>query len=151
RDPATHGWADLSRYLGAFVTPNTPSVIAFLRQVADHHPDQRLVGYQGDAAAVEPQVKAVFEALRKAGITYINSVIAFSPDDGTATQRVRLPRQSLADREANCIDGTVLFASLLEAASLNPAIIVVPGHAFLGWESWRRSDVWHYLETTLIG
>jgi hypothetical protein len=151
RDPSTGRWCDLTRYFGAFVTPNVPAVMSFLRDVADHHPDKHLAGYQGSPRDVTPQVEAVFLALRAAGITYVNSVIAFSPDDGTASQRVRLPRHSLADRQANCIDGTVLVASLLEAMSMNPAIVVVPGHALVGWETWSGSGTWDYLETTMIG
>ena len=46
---------------------------------------------------------------------------------------------------------TVLFASLLEAISLHPAIVLVPGHAFLGWETWTGAGEWKFLETTLIG
>ena len=45
----------------------------------------------------------------------------------------------------------MLFASLLESASLHAAIVLVPGHAFVGWETWRGSDTWDYLETTLVG
>jgi hypothetical protein len=97
-------------------------------------------------------VKALYDALKNTGqITYVNSLIAFTPEEGLSTQRVRLPRESLQDKQANCIDGTVLFASLLEGVSLNPAIVVVPGHAFVGWETWRDSDEWEYLETTMIG
>jgi hypothetical protein len=149
-DPGTGQWCDLSRYLGAFVTPNTPAVMTFLREVARHHPDGRLIGYQGSREGVTDQVKAVFDALTAIGIVYVNSVVAFSPEEGTSTQRVRLPRESLADREANCIDGTVLVASLLEAMSMHPAIVIVPGHAFVGWETWPDSGEWRYLETTMI-
>jgi hypothetical protein len=149
-DPSTGRWADLSRYLGAYVTPNAPAVMSFLRQVADHHPQAHLLGYQGERDDVPPQLKAIFEALKAAGITYVNSLIAFSPDDGTATQRVRLPSESLADKEANCVDGTVLVASLLEAFSMSAVLVVVPGHAFVGWETWESSGEWRYLETTMI-
>ncbi len=144
---------DLSRYLGAFVTPNAPALMAFLRQAAALHPQKRLVGYQGDLSQVEPQVRAIFEALkRQAEITYVNSVIAFSPDQGAANQRVRLPRECLEHHQANCIDGTVLVASLLEAISLNPAIVLIPGHALLGWQTWNDETAqWRYLETTMIG
>lgn len=152
RDPKTGGWQDLTHYFGAFVTPNAPAVMEFLRTAADRHPDKMLAGYQGDPSGVTPQVKAIFEALKAdAGITYVNSLIAFSPEDGAANQRVRLPRESLGHREANCIDGTVLFASLLEGISLNPAIVLIPGHAFVAWESWQDSGEWSYLETTMIG
>ncbi len=150
-DPQTGGWQDLTRYLGAFVTPNAPSLMTFLREAAHLHPEGRLVGYQGSPDGVTPQIKALFEALKRAGITYVNSVIDFNPQQGSSTQRVRLPRESLSDKEANCIDGTVLFASLLEGISMGPAIVLVPGHAFLAWETWRHSGEWRYLETTMIG
>ncbi len=152
RDPKTGEWQDMTHYLGAFVTPNEPSLMAFLRKAAGLHKEKRLLGYQGEKDGVEPQVEAIFNALKtEANITYVNSVIAFSPEDGAANQRVRLPRESLADKQANCIDGTVLLASLLEAASLNPALVVIPQHAFLAWETWSGSNEWRYLETTMIG
>lgn len=151
RDPTTGAWRDMTPYFGAFVTPNAPAVMAFVRTAADRHPQKTLAGYQGKREEVEPQVRAIFDALQTdAGITYVNSVIAFSPDEGSATQRVRLPRESLEDKQANCIDGTVLYASLLEAVSLSPAIVVVPGHAFLAWETWEGSNEWRYVETTMI-
>ena len=153
QDPATGTLRDMTRYFGAFVTPNAPALMSFLRTAAQAHPEGRLVGYQGDkTVGVRSQVKALFDALKNsANITYVNSVIAFNPEEGQFSQRVRLPRESLQDRQANCIDGTVLFASLLEGASLNPAIVVVPGHAFVAWETWDKSGDWEYLETTMIG
>jgi len=153
RDPMTGEWQDLTPYLGAFVTPNSPSLMKFLRQAAEIHPEKRLVGYQGDENDVEPQVKALYQSLKQnAEITYINSRISFTPEQGAANQRVRLPRESLGDKSANCIDGAVLFASLLEAISLSPALVIVPGHAFVAWETWKDApDKWRYLETTMIG
>lgn len=148
QDPVSGQWNDLSRYLGAFVTPNASSIMEFQRKVAKRHPQGRLVGYQGP---VEPQAQAIFEALKQdAGVTYVNSVIAFSPDQTAQTQRVRLPRESLQAGTANCIDGALLFASLLEGISINPAIVVVPGHAFVGWQTSQDKAEWQYLETTMI-
>jgi hypothetical protein len=148
RDPAG-GWVDLSRYFGAFVTPNRREVMLFLRRAADRHPERQLSGYQSDVAL---QVRAIYEALKQdAQITYVNSLIAFNPDESARGQRVRLPRETLEEKQANCIDGTLLFASLLEAATLNPAIVIVPGHAFVGWETGPNSGAWDYLETTMIG
>jgi len=129
-DPDTGRWQDLSPYLAAYVTPNAPAIMSFLRRIADLHPGGHLDGY-GSVDDVRNQVKAVFEALRAAGITYISSTVAFSPEDGPSTQRIRLPRESLKDQAANCIDGTVLFASLLEAMSLNVALVVTRNHAFV--------------------
>ena len=149
RDPSSGAWVDLSRYFGAFVTPNERAVMLFLRNAARRHPEGRLTGYQSD---VTLQARAIFDALKgDADITYVNSLITFNPDESARGQRVRLPRESLEEKQANCIDGTLLFASLLEAVSLNPAIIIIPGHAFVGWEKTQNSGTWDYLETTMIG
>ncbi|MEM7132546.1 MAG: hypothetical protein AAF702_39955 [Chloroflexota bacterium] len=148
KDPTSGQWNDLTRYLGAFVTPNEPSIMRFQRQIARHHPEGRLVGYQGPVAS---QAKAIFQALKQdADITYVNSVVDFNPEEGSKTQRVRLPRQSLDEGQANCIDGSLLFASLLEGISLNPAIVIVPKHVMVGWETKSKSGEWNYLETTMI-
>jgi hypothetical protein len=153
-NPQTGERVDMTQYLGAFVTPNAPEVMSFISQATDYIQDKNFVGYQGDKNnpnIVLDQVKALYNALKeKANINYVNSIISNSPEEGVTSQRVRLPRESLKDKQANCLDGTLLFASLLEAISMNPAIVTVPGHAFLGWETWLGSNEWNYLETTII-
>jgi hypothetical protein len=151
RQPATGRVVDLSHYYGAWVTPHVEAVQARIRRAAEHGPQRQIWGYQGKRDSVPQQVAALYQALREAEIVYVNSVIDYGAPPGTFTQRTRLPRESLALKCANCIDGTVLMASLLEGASLNPAIVLVPGHAFLAWETWQGSDEWRYLGTTLIG
>lgn len=148
QDPKTGQWQQMTPYFGAFVTPNAPSVVKLLRLAAGYHPQKRL---RGTKAPIEPQVKAIFEMLKnETEMTYVNSLIAFSPDEGFSTQRVRLPRESLQEKQANCLDGTVLFASLLEAISLSPAIVTIPQHAFVGWQSGADNE-WKYLDPTMIG
>jgi len=34
---------------------------------------------------------------------------------------------------------------------MNPAIAIIPGHAFAAWETWENSGKWKFLETTMIG
>ncbi|NLS78007.1 MAG: hypothetical protein GXY76_12175 [Chloroflexi bacterium] len=150
QDPATGEWLDLSPYLGAWVTPNAPEVLRLLRKALDLHPQRKIVGYQAGAAGVEPQVRAIYQAIKAEGIAYVNSLLAFG-GAGAQMQRVRLPRETIRTRSANCIDATVLMASVLEAATLNPALIILPGHALLGWESENGSGEWHYVETTMLG
>jgi hypothetical protein len=150
KDPATGGWIDLSKYLAAWVTPGAQEVLQVLRRAAEFHPQHRISGYQAGAVEVQQQVKAIFEALKAEAILYINSIVAFGPDKDVTVQRVRLPRQSIRSKSANCIDGTVLMASVLEAASLSPGIVLVPGHAFVAWKKGQDGNEWDYLETTMI-
>lgn len=160
RDPANDQLIDLRPYLAAWVTPNAPEVMELLREAAELHPDRHIVGYQKGAASVQAQVKCVYEAIKARELTYVNSLVSFGAGAGERMQRVRLPRESLQYRSANCMDGTILMASVLEFASLNPGIALVPGHAFLAWEKRRGSGDtvdweylakgWDYLETTMI-
>ena len=150
-DPSMGMPRNLMSYLGAWVTPNVPAVFEVLRTAAASLRDGSIASYQVDAKGVSAQVKAFYGALQSVGITYVNSVLCFGPIPGVLAQRIRLPRESITHRSANCIDGTVLFASVLEAASLRPAIVLVPGHAFLAWETTGGSNDWDYLETTMLG
>jgi hypothetical protein len=150
---------DLTEYLAAWVTPRRPEIEKLLRQAAEHHPNRQFVGYQGastlvqGAEIVREQVRTIFAALKQdANVVYINSPLNLGKQAGQVTQRVRLPTESLAaGSSANCIDGTVLFASLLELASIDPFIVIVPGHAFAGWRIWQGVSQYEFLETTMIG
>jgi hypothetical protein len=151
---------DLTEHLCAFVTPHSPEIEDLLRKAVEYHPRHRIVGYQGASNTeegrqiVREQVRAVYNALRRdAGLAYINSPLNFGKQEGQITQRVRLPATSLNESQsrANCIDGAVLYASVLEAAGLDPQIVIVPGHAFVGWRVWNGALQYDFLETTMTG
>ena len=149
-DPVQNVWKDISYYYGAWVTPNVPEIMQLIRRAAERRPDKMLSGYLEDLDGVRDQVKAIFDTLKEQQILYIDSSVSFGATEEQSMQRVRLPRESLENRSANCLDGTVLMASLLEAASINPALVFVPGHAFLAWETGEATNDWDYLETTMI-
>lgn len=135
-------------YLGAFVTPNHPRVQRFLRDAAENHFNRQLTGGIGDATG---QAAAIYKALKEvANIAYVNATLAFNPTAGSVGQRVRLPQECLDERQANCLDGVLLFASLLEALGQDAAILLVPQHALVGWRTGPGEEGWSYLETTMI-
>lgn len=149
---------DLTDHLCAFVTPHVPEIEDLLRKAVEYHPRHRIVGYQGATSEeearwiVREQVQAIYYALKHdAGLAYVNSPLNFGKQEGQITQRVRLPATSLHESRsrANCIDGAVLYASLLELASIQPLIAIVPGHAFVGWRLWNNHEQCEFLETTM--
>lgn len=147
---------DLSYQIAAWVTPNNHAVVEMLRYAADYSPTGALWGYQGGgnikerAARVRSQVEAIFRALKLKGeMTYISASISFGKQANEVQQRVNLPKDSLLNRQANCIDGAVLYASLFERATINPAIVLIKGHAFVGWEISPGSKQYEFLETTM--
>jgi hypothetical protein len=152
RDPATGEPKDLTAYYGAWVTPHAPGVQERVRRAAALHPAGRLAGYTaGGPGRVREQVAALYRAVQEAGLAYVNAVTDYGAPPDSVTQRARLPRETLARRSANCLDGTILFASLLEGASLSPALLLIPGHALVGWESDEAAGDWEFLETTMVG
>lgn len=140
---------DLSHFIAAWVTPHAVEVDELVRIAAEYHPERSM------GAAETPddrflQIEAIYDALQNDYyITYISSTISYSGSE-TSSQRVKLPSDSINLASANCIDGTVLFASALENIGINPYIVIVPGHAFLAWGD-GEGNVEGVLETTMVG
>lgn len=119
--------------LVSFVTPNHPAisslvvkVAAALKQVTG---SSVLTAYQtGNSNDVRLQVAAVFAAIHQLGIVY-RSVPASYEDIG---QRITMPDQVIAMKIGNCIELTLLLASVLEAIGINSVVIFQKGHAYLG-------------------
>ncbi len=104
-------------------------------------------GTQSDT--VIDALQAVYAELQSWNITYVN--IASSFFDPSASQSVRWPNTIRTDRAANCIDGSMLFASILEALQLEPVVVFVPGHAFMGVRQGPGASLVWPVETTMLG
>ncbi len=136
---------------------------------AKHHPQKAINGYQGarsitvgnrqtidlvDARRISRlQARAFFITLQKnANLHYVNSAINLERELGSLAQHVRLPDISVSSSigQSNCLDATVLFASLLENAGMEPFIALTNNHAFVGWRIWTGIDQYDFLETTMI-
>lgn len=69
---------------------------------------------------------------------------------GSPSQKVNYPIEVLRSRDGLCIETTHLFASIFEALGMQPLIVEIPGHAFVGWRTDYNSNVADFLETTMI-
>jgi len=139
--------------LACWVTPNHPWIDKILSIAKEKISSRTLSGYQGNLYS---QMKAIFYALREnVGISYVSttlSMLGYSHSKSkNIFQRIKLPTESIETRMANCIDGAVLYASLFEAIDLEPVIVLVPGHAFVGVKDSPGSNKYYFLETTLTG
>lgn len=94
------------------------------------------------------RVGAVWAALERRGLRYDAGDPALSRGPVVWSQRVRLPAVIWRDRRANCIDSSVLIAAVLERLGMRALIVLVPGHAFVGYRDGDRAE---YFETTLLG
>ena len=119
--------------LAAFSMPNDPAVDRVLRNAsvilrAAGKPDG-IDGYKsGSRQRVWEITSAIYTAICNLGITYALPPASFERDG----QKIRLPGQILENRVATCLDSTMLFASALEQAGLNPIIALPHEHALAG-------------------
>jgi hypothetical protein len=98
---------------------------------------------------VESHARAVYDYLAQNGMTYISQ--PFSAVSLPTSQRVVLPEVVLRNNAGNCIDLTVLFASLLEGVGIYSFLFLTKDHAFIGWGNKNNADEILFLETTAIG
>ncbi|WP_440224061.1 hypothetical protein ACQQ2N_02315 [Dokdonella sp. MW10] len=104
-----------------------------------------------DRATRLAQVRALWRALERRGIRYANEGAAISQGPVIFSQRVRLLSDTWDGRVANCLDGSVLIASALERLGIPASIVLVPGHAFIGFQAQHGARGMEFLETTLLG
>lgn len=162
-------WHPMHEYIAVFVTPKVEEVrelLAIAKEYAiddfgpysDYGLYRSLPGYQCEDCTDEKwviytalQVKAIYNALKyEYGISYVHMPTAFATDKEN-TQRISTPKESLYLSSANCVDGAILFASVLEALGMHPYIVIVPGHAFVAWDVKGDGTIIDALETTMIG
>ena len=141
---------DLAFLIASWVTPRDPAVEAIISRAKKRMEGNAFIGYQkGTPQSVRDQMEAIFNELRKYGLSYVDSSIDFGK--AKASQRVRLPRTSLRDKQANCIDISVLLASCYENIGLKTAIILVPRHAFLAVRCSLKGKQAFFIDATNIG
>ncbi len=139
------------RYLNIMlVTPDDRSgeVQKLVREAAKYTKYGQFIGYTNRATGqdIHDQVEAIYKALKARGFVY-NNIAATYFD---TTQRVRMPSESLKQNQGNCLDSTLVFASALEAVGLEPSLIFIRGHVFLGVSASPDSKELVVVETTVI-
>ena len=137
----------------AYVNENHPAIDQILSDALDTKLVNRFVGYQKGTDEVYQQVFAIWDVFQRRGFRY--SGITITPTSGVnrsiTSQAVRLVDDSLRTSQANCIDGSVLFASVLRRVGIDPFLVLIPHHAFLGFYLDQEHKTTNFLETTRMG
>ncbi len=141
----------LHDFICAWITPTDRNGLMdkVRSEARSYHPDNTLGHKLETLGDVRLHVKAVYDYLASQGINYLNQPI--SSLNSTTGQRVVLPERVLQNKAGNCIDLTVLFASILEGLGLYSLIFLTPNHAFIGWGNKHNHKEIIFLETTLLG
>ncbi len=114
---------------GAFVTSKDPAVADFSRLVIQPYVDAYPNLHQSIVYA-----RAIYAALGVYGLSYI--VDPTSPYQEFSEQSARVdylqyPRDTLARKSGDCDDLSTLFAASLENIGIDTALVDVPGHVFI--------------------
>lgn len=136
----------------AYVNEESPLIDQMLRQALDTRVVKSFTGYQlGDSAKVCLQVYALWHMLQKRHLQYSSVAYSSLSSNVVYSQRVRTLSDAVASAQVNCVDGSVLFASLLRAINIDPVLVRVPGHMFVGFYTDAKHKNCNFLETTMIG
>jgi hypothetical protein len=142
---------NLNWIFAAYVDENDAEVARILEEAREQLALDGFVGYASDDPHVaSKQVFAIWLALKARGLRYSNRVQAGLAHPKLRSQYVRFVRQSLREHQANCMDGSILFASLLMRAGLRPYLVLVPEHAFLAYATDAAGTQLEYLETSML-
>lgn len=124
--------------VAAFVQPNDPAVDRVLKAAAQalqaSGKSGAIDGYTLGAKRAWELASGIWTAVLQRKLHYALPPASFEHRG----QKVRTPGQVLDAGLATCMDLTLLFASCLEQANLNPLLIFTQGHAFVGL--WLRDE-----------
>jgi hypothetical protein len=137
----------------AMVTPSDPSVEALIRKAANYDPNRAMTsGYdapEDENGTVWQRLANIWDAeTTDYDLTYISTTISYA--SGTS-QRIRLPGEVVDEASGNCIELSLLYASVVEALGMESSIVFLPGHAFIAVKLDRDNDYYYFIETTMIG
>jgi len=148
---ASGQWQDTSVCFAAFVNEDHPWINALLQEAMASGSVRSFTGYQQGTQAALQQAQAVWDALAARGLSYVNVATDSGTSPFVSTQYVRFLDQSVRDQGANCVDASVLFASILRRIGLRPVLLFRPGHCFTGFYDASDGGRLVAFETTMLG
>lgn len=139
-------------FFAAYVNEDHPMIDQILREALDTRIVNRFMGYQGrNSGYVDKQVYALWNVLQKRNFKYSSVANTSLSSNVVFSQRVRTFGDALNSSQINCVDGSVLFASLLRAINIEPILVRIPGHMFVGYYTDSQRQNKSFIETTMIG
>lgn len=147
------GFADQFDFAPALMTSMTTPADPVVQQLAGRINGMAAESYGQSIAASQTDDECV--AFMSATFHFLKSNhIAYQSPPGMLTQgnngqHIKYTRDVLRNRAGTCIDLAVTWASVCEAVGLEPAIVVIPGHAFPAVKL-PVSKRWVAIESTML-
>lgn len=143
---------DLSFLFAAYVNENHPEINQIMKDAILSKKVDSFMGYSGDRESLTKELDAVWRVLKERRVHY--STMSASTEDSDpyiGTQYVRLIGESISYAQADCVDGSVLMASIFRKIGLDVSLVQAPEHMYLAVSLDPDSDELMFIETTDIG
>jgi hypothetical protein len=143
---------DVSYTFAAYVNEQHPFVDKLLREALDREVVDGFTGYQAnDPHEVMRQAYALWDLLVARDIRYSSITVSAVSSNKVASQHVRLIEDSVNNSQANCVDGAVLWASLLQKIGIDSFLVMEPTHCYAGFFTDESHETAYAIETTMLG
>lgn len=140
---------DVSYFFAAYVNENHPFINSIMKDAIAAKMVGSFAGYQGDRDDVMAEIEAIWNTLKDRGMHY--STMPASADDDNpyiSSQYVRLLGESIDYSQANCVDGSVLMASIFRKIGLDTSLVEMPEHMFVAVNLDSEGKETVFIETT---
>ena len=145
-------YRDTSIMFAAYVNEDNDMIDGLLREALNSRIVNRFWGYQdNNPHTVDKQVYALWHVLQKRNFKYSSISNSSLSSNVVFAQRVRTFDDALKSAQINCVDGSVMFASLLRAINIDPVLVKTPTHMFVGYYLDRQHTDTAFVETSMIG
>ena len=141
---------DNAGLLTCLVTPEDPIIKYYTQKIQEKV-------LKGEAASVENKdaegvrfLTGIYYATLVSHMVYsgTSGVPAKVEDISSGVQSIRLPREVVTGKTGLCIELSILYASIMMNAGLDPIIYLIPGHAYPGF---KMNGHYYAIEATGIG
>ena len=145
------GVLDVSYTFAAYVNEQHPFVDKLLREALDLGIVSSFDGYQSGSDNVILQAYALWDLLVARNIQYSSITASAAHSELVGSQHVRMIEQSINNSQANCVDGSVLWASLMQRIGIDSFLVMEAEHCYAGFYLDPEHTIGFAVETTLVG
>jgi hypothetical protein len=133
------------------INEDNPKIDDVLKEALSTRIINRFIGYQRDSMSVINQVYALWNVLQRRHFKYSSISNSSLSSNFVFAQRIRTFDDAMKSSQINCVDGSVLFASLMRAINITPILVRLPNHMFVGFYTDKQHRNKKFIETTMIG
>lgn len=136
--------------VSCFITPEDPIIKYYTQNIQE----KVLKGETASVTNTEEEglrfLTGIYEAGLASHMVYSGTAGVPSTAEGiaSAVQSIRLPREVVTGNTGLCIELSILYASIMMSAGMDPIIYLVPEHAYPGF---KMNGKYYAIEATGIG